>query len=119
MRIRSIKGMNQLADISEEGWQEVKRQKESIDSLIRPYCQSLRKERLALTKEYQKEIIRRHNYHLRYQLVRYSTFGIFALSYLMSKRGSLRYSLRNAFLFYALTSALVCPESLNPFNKKP
>jgi hypothetical protein len=111
--------MNQLADISKEGWQEAKRQKESVDSFIRPYYQSLRQERLTLTEEYQKEIIRKDNYHLRYQFVRYSTFGIFAVSYLMSKRGSLRYSLRNAFLFYALTTALVCPESLNPFNKKP
>jgi hypothetical protein len=79
----------------------------------------LRKERLSFTQDYQKEIIRRDNYHLRYQFVRYSTFGIFALSYLISKRGSLRYSLKNAFLFYALSSALVCPENLNPFNKKP
>jgi hypothetical protein len=119
VRVRSIEGMNQLADFSKEGWQEVKRQKESVDSLIRPYCQSLRQERLILMQEYQKEIIRRDNYHLRYLFVRYSTFGIFASSYLMSKRGSLRYSLRNAFLFYTLSSALVCPESLNPFNKKP
>jgi hypothetical protein len=42
VRVRSIEGMNQLADFSKEGWQEVKRQKESVDSLIRPYCQSFR-----------------------------------------------------------------------------
>lgn len=119
VRARSIEGMNQVTDISKEGWQEVKRQKEHVDSLIRPYCHSLRDERLALTREYHKEIIRGDNYHLRFQFVRYSAFGIFALSYLMTKRRSLRYSLRNTFLYYALSSALICPENLNPFNNKP
>ena len=52
VRVRSIEGMNQLADLYKEGWLEAKRQKESVDSLIRPYCQSLRLERVTLTQEY-------------------------------------------------------------------
>jgi hypothetical protein len=112
----TIEGINMVFTVGEDAWAEVLKGKAQVDETIRPYCQSVARERRSLTDEYYAEIIRADNYNRRHSLVRYSAFGVLAMSYLINKRGYFRYSLRNAFIYYAISSALICPENLNPFN---
>lgn len=48
----------------------------------------------------------------------YIAFVVFAGSYLLlHKRFNIRYSFRNACLYYLAASYIACPEKINPFNK--
>ena len=69
-------------------------------------------------QRYSQEILRADNHTLRRGFVNYTTLAVFSASFLMNKRGYLRYSLRNAMGFYVVLSYLACPENLNLFGKQ-
>lgn len=83
-----------------------------------PYCKNYHSEQKDFSERFDREIIRTDNYHLRRSFVNYSAFVVFAGSYLLlQKRGNIRYSFRNAAIYYMAASYVACPENINPFNK--
>ena len=66
-------------------------------------------------KDYIQQILRKDNYELRRNFINQTTFLIFASSFLINRR--LRFSMRNAGAYFLLSSAVVCPERLNPFGR--
>jgi hypothetical protein len=67
-------------------------------------------------QRYNAEILRSDNYFRRKGFVTYSTYGVLMMTFLLNKRGYLRYSMRSALIYYILASSILCPENLNPFN---
>ena len=79
----------------------------SVHDQVYPQIKAIQEEKRKMSEEYTKEIIRNDSYWYRKNLVSYSSFGVLAGSYLLSSRGRLRFSLRNASLFYLATSYIV------------
>jgi hypothetical protein len=53
--------------------------------------------------------MREDNEELRKNIILYGSFGLFALSYVMLRKGYFRYSTRNAVIFYVTASYALCP----------
>jgi hypothetical protein len=82
---------------------------------IRPYIDNMTKEKQEISRTYQAHVLKQDNFELRRNIIYYSTFGIFALSFMINKKGYIRYSTRNALMYYVAASYALCPENLNPF----
>ena len=63
---------------------------------------------------YSTQVHRADNLELRRRFLYQSTFILFGISFLKNKR--LRFSMRNAGIYYGIAGAAVCPESLNLFQ---
>ena len=66
-------------------------------------------------KKYRDQILRSDNLRERQNGIYYATIGVGALSFIVLRKGYIRYTLRNGLLTYIVGSYVVCPENINPF----
>jgi hypothetical protein len=66
-------------------------------------------------KEISKDLIKPENLKIRQQFVFYTALGISGLSFILLKKGFIRYAFRNGAFTYLFCSLIVCPENINPF----
>ena len=76
---------------------------------VGPMCKKVKKEKDYFWSEFDKTLIRQDNFAMRQNVTIYGSFLLFGASFFLLKKGYLRYSLRNAVMFYFISSYFICP----------
>ncbi|TNV85617.1 hypothetical protein FGO68_gene3047 [Halteria grandinella] len=113
----SIAGINKALEYGEAGKQSALNGYTAVKETLRPTQERVEGEVKEFKRRFFSEIIKQQSLPLRRSFVNYSTFAIFFASFLMLKRGYLRYSLTKSVIYYGIASYAICPENLNWFDQ--
>eukprot|EP00347_Sterkiella_histriomuscorum_P016953 403351219 len=108
-------GRDLFTEYTRQAFKGVQCTKTQVVSSVRPLYLQARDQTQEVKDTLTKNYIRSDNLQQRKNIVNYGTAIILAGTFLALKKGYIRYSFRNAFIFYVGSSYFICTENINPF----